>query len=356
MTATALAACSASPASARLGKASCAQLLPEGVPEWVQLLPAGEVVSRDGRGPWRNDDPESVLEAFSAWGMPLLVDYEHQSLDAKDKTEPTPAAGWIDRLEIRDGEVWGHVEKWTERAASMLAASEYRFLSPVFNYEPKSGVIRQLCGAGLTNNPALYLQAVASQQGGVMNELFERLCYLLNLPLTCSQEEMLGHLDRLKEMVAGGESAAAATRAMAAALGLPEESDPAAVATALASRLSQKPADAGAFVPRAEFDRVSASLAQLQAERRQELTDRLVGDAIQAGKIAPSMKAWATDYCNQNPDGFRAYVDKAPVLAGDGLVPGGTPPGTAASALDDDDRAVCRRLGISEEEYQKGRA
>ena len=127
------------------------------MPEWVELIPAGEFSGRDGRGPYTLD-PAAVQSAFADWGMPLAIDYEHQAFNAAENGQPAPAAGWINALDVRAGALWGQVE-WTERAAGHVTAREYRFLSPVFDHD-KQGRVLRLLGAGLTNNPNLYLTAL----------------------------------------------------------------------------------------------------------------------------------------------------------------------------------------------------
>lgn len=115
-------------------------------PEWVELIPAGTFSGRDGRGPYTLD-PQAVIGAFEKGGIDLPVDYDHQTLEAEAKAGPVPAAGWIKALEVRDGALWGRVA-WTPRAAELIAAREYRFLSPVFRHD-KKGRVLALEGAGL---------------------------------------------------------------------------------------------------------------------------------------------------------------------------------------------------------------
>ena len=38
-------------------------------PEWIELLPAGVFYGRDGRGPFRLDDPDAVIESTHALQM-----------------------------------------------------------------------------------------------------------------------------------------------------------------------------------------------------------------------------------------------------------------------------------------------
>ncbi len=127
-------------------------------PEWVELFPAGpRIDARDGRS-W-TANPKAVLTAFDANRAPLPVDYEHAQDHLAPQGIAAPAAGWIVKLEERGGAVWGQVE-WTDKAAAMIAAREYRFLSPAFNYD-KTGLIKRLVGAGLVNRPALEMTALS---------------------------------------------------------------------------------------------------------------------------------------------------------------------------------------------------
>lgn len=311
-----------SPRRPRPAQAAHAVALPAEPAEWVQLLPAGTFTGRDGRGPYVNDDPAGILAAFGAWGMPLNVDYEHQSLGAAGKTGPTPAAGWVQALDVRDGEIWGQMD-WCAPAAELLSTRQYRYLSPVFDYEPDSGRVLRLIGAGLTNNPNLYLTAAASRTGGALvDELIESICYRLNIPLTSTPEEIAMHLQRLIDMLGATKTA---TAEMARALGLPADAELSAVAQAVQARST------GQAVPRAEFDRVVQALEALRAERLAEQVTAAVDAAVTAGKLAPAQRDWATAYATRDLAGFRDYVKAAPVVVTGDSHARGTPP-TAGDA------------------------
>lgn len=130
-------------------------------PEWIELIPAGEKLKAlDGRS-FRNDSPESVVEAFNADPRDLPVDWEHSSEIRAPKGEEAPAAGWIDKLEVRSGAVWAHV-KWTPRGLVSLRGKEYRYISPAFVHDSKK-TIKKLVSAGLTNQPAFHLQVMAAR-------------------------------------------------------------------------------------------------------------------------------------------------------------------------------------------------
>jgi hypothetical protein len=112
-------------------------------PEWVRLLPLGDVPLGDDREPlWVDQEALAAMVAhFQARGLDLVVDYEHQTLSGSK----APAAGWIKELEIRiagetpapqDG-LYARVE-WTATAEKHLAAREYRYFSPVLRLEDKT--------------------------------------------------------------------------------------------------------------------------------------------------------------------------------------------------------------------------
>lgn len=127
----------------------------------MQLLPSGMFKPSDGRsfkpGHWYIDDgaAKGVIAAFQARRNPAVLDYEHQTLHKEANGRAAPAAGWITSLTWRPGEgLFGSVEL-TDRARNAIAEHEYRYVSPVFSFDPSSGRVRELRMAGLTNDPAL---------------------------------------------------------------------------------------------------------------------------------------------------------------------------------------------------------
>ncbi len=143
--------------------------LPDGPPpEWIELLPTGpEVVGMDGRR-WVNDTPQRILTAFQQRGRPMVIDWEHASEHRAPHGLDAPAAGWIDRMEVRAGAIWGHVQEWTARARQQLTERAYRFLSPVFQFEKVSGRIVNITSAALTNTPNLTLVALNRADHGMV--------------------------------------------------------------------------------------------------------------------------------------------------------------------------------------------
>jgi phage I-like protein len=143
--------------------ALCSEM-PQVAPEWVQIMPSGpEIKGLDGRK-WSMKDPAKLIDMFKNMGLPLVIDYEHgQELKAPEGEE-APAAGWIEDLELRDGELWAKVS-WTERAAKAINSREYRFLSPAFAYDASMQILG-LSSVALTNKPNLVMTALNSREQG----------------------------------------------------------------------------------------------------------------------------------------------------------------------------------------------
>jgi|GEM_PF-6929855 len=132
-------------------------------PDWIMVIPAGEFSGRDGRGPYKVD-PEEVIAATMALDLSagLPIDYDHATDFAAPSGGRAPAAGWMTELTVRDGAVWAHVE-WTDKGREAVSSKEYRYISPVFAYDDKTGEVLSLLRAGLTNNPNLYDTAICSR-------------------------------------------------------------------------------------------------------------------------------------------------------------------------------------------------
>jgi phage I-like protein len=132
-------------------------------PEWVELIPAGKFSAVDGRGPFDNQDPDSIVGASIA-KMPqvgLVLDYDHSTDLAAPEGRPAPAAGWLKQFKIENGAIFARIE-WTADAAEALKEKKYRYVSPVFEHD-KDGKVERILRAALTNNPALVnLPAIAS--------------------------------------------------------------------------------------------------------------------------------------------------------------------------------------------------
>ncbi len=297
-------------------------------PSEVQLLPAGSFRAIDGRP---TDVPAWNLTALSAQRLVdqraartnrTVIDYEHQTLHARANGQPAPAAGWYDTIEWREGSgLWAlHVE-WTDRARQMIAAGEYRYLSPVFSYDARGQVTRVL-HAALTNDPGLDgMAAVAAASSlasePLMDDLRERLLYLLNLPLTTTDDELLAELDKLKAMISGSPAAATFE-----GLG--------ALITALTARVAtadgQLVALRASHQPNEVVTDLQNRLAVLTAEANARAVEDLIRPALADGRLLPAQEAWARALGASQLEALTQYLETTqPIAALTGTQTGGAP-------------------------------
>lgn len=305
--------------------------LKEGLPEWIELIPAGLVSGRDGRQ-WVNDLPQEVIDAAAAQQAVLPIDYEHSSQLKAPHGEESPAAGWIEALELRDGAIWGKVS-WTPRGEAVVMNREYRYISPVFDYEKETKRIKKLVSIGLVNKPNLYLSALnreeeqPQEEGALpMKNLFAKL----GLPETATEDQALNALAKMQ-----GDLATALNRAETPSL--------------------------DRFVPRADYDVTLARATNAEKTITDQAAAALetaicfeVDAALKLGKITPATKDYYTAMCRQT-DGlslFKTFVTAAPIVAAASDLDGKQIPDTA-TALNAEEKSICANLGISMEEYRK---
>ncbi len=141
-----------------------AQPLGSSAPTEIRILPAGAFRSTDGSGrpadvkEWRIDRSTAakIISASFSAQKELLIDYEHQSLRSEKNGQPVPAAGWFSGLEWREGEdLFATGIQWNKQATDLIAAREYRFISPVFSYDTPTGDLSRIFSFAITNSPAL---------------------------------------------------------------------------------------------------------------------------------------------------------------------------------------------------------
>ena len=123
---------------------------------WIHVAPEGSWEGHpDGAFTLTRAGFESCIYDAERRATPQSVDYEHASLYPTG--EPTPAAGYVQKLEQRADGLWALVE-FTERAAAMIKAGEYRFCSGVFAFERRDRqtgdvIPCMLDSIALTNRP-----------------------------------------------------------------------------------------------------------------------------------------------------------------------------------------------------------
>lgn len=357
----------------------------------IQLLPAGEFRGIDGRPAevhsWRvtAEIAERLRATLAARVNPLPVDYEHQTLRSVENGQPAPAAGWLKAVEWRDGLGLFGVVEWTERARALIAAGEYRYISPVFRYDAATGEPLELLPPALVNYPAIDgMQAVAlsalaeawsgspsQQEITTMNELLKAVLKALGLKDDATPEaataafaalnarlaaapKALGLQDDAPAEAVTAAIAALAARAAAApkALGLQDDAPADAVCTAIAALKAGGP-DPAKFVSVDVVNSLRDQVAALSAVASAREVDETVKAALADGRILPPMEAWARELGKKDIAALKAYVAAAtPIAALGGTQTRGKQPGAGGDGkLTDVQIAVCKAIGVSEEDY-----
>jgi phage I-like protein len=345
----ALAACSALAAldaSAQGELAMCTMEI-KSVGAELQLTPAGEFRSIDGRpyecATWRIDQAiaELVVRRAGERTSRMVIDYEHQTLLAERNGQPAPAAAWFKALTWREGAgLFATDVEWTARAKAMVEAREYRYVSPVFRYDPVTGDVLEILHAALTNNPGLdgmreilaaaSVRAALSLERNNVNELLKKLLAALGLPAATNEADALAGVAALK------------TKADQAA-GLEGE---------VAALKSATP-DPTKYVPIAAMTTLQTELATLRAKVGGDEVEAIVSKAIQDGKLIPAQEGWARDLGKKDLAALKSFVDTAQPIAALG---GQQSQGKKFDAdgkpkLSDEQLAVCKALGLKPEDY-----
>ncbi|MGB3165632.1 MAG: phage protease [Alteraurantiacibacter sp.] len=302
----------------------------DGVPEWINLLPAGEIATQDGRGPYSVASMEYLAAAITEAGAKLPVDECHSTDLAAPQGAPAPARGWIVEVEARDGALWGRVE-WTGQGRALMEDRSYNGISPVIVHTKDNKVVGVL-RASLTNTPNLKgLTALHSQE---------------------SQKEGTG-MDWKAKLIE--------------LLGLDETADDAAIETALKAKMETKAPETDtsthgqqditqhpAFIAlQGELtETVQALNAQSDATKRDKATS-FVDGAIADGRIG--VKAARDQYIEihmADPERAKTLIEAMPILKGGTALHSEIPATSDESGLDAGDRHVMQLMGIDEDAYK----
>jgi phage I-like protein len=295
------------------------------------------------REPFISPPSEVQLIPFDSRKNDMVLDYEHQTLTGSE----APAAGWIRRLINRGSDgIWAVVQ-WTPRAIEYLRNREYRYISPVFLKRASDGKVMRLINAALTNQPAIdgMVPVVNKQLNAEENrkeERMEKLFELLGLQSNATEEQAMEAVMSLKESTALREKEHAE---VLKALGLKEGAS-LSEATGTIEAFKQGHEGAG---------ELGKKILELEEKLRDKEASELVSTAMKAGKVTPAQKEWASAYAGRDPEGFRTFIAKAPVV-----VPVGPefarvmePHGKTVGAPDGIQLAVNKAMGIDAETFKK---
>lgn len=363
--------------SAAIALAACSFALPaigdDGTVE-IQLTPAGVFKPSDGRPmevpAWVINQAIAtrVIDRFQARKNPPVVDYEHQTLHKETNGQPAPAAAWMRALQWREGSgLWATVEL-TARAAELIRGGEYRFVSPVFRFDAKTGEVLSIEMAALTNHAAidgmepLALRAAATfgsftdtTKETSMNPLLAALLAALGLPQTTTEDEAIAACSALKTRLANFQG-------VAKIAGVEDVGDGAAVLAACTSLQAQAAAnkpDPSKFVSIEVVEGLKTQIAALSARQIDREVNELVDAGLADGRLLPAQKDWAIDLGKSNVAALSAYLKTAAPIAAlratqtDGEAPAGV---KDENGLTGAELAVCSATGIDPKDFAATKA
>jgi len=309
----------------------------------AQLLPAGEFAARDGRPgnglKWRIDDAQGMRLAADINGVaaqtPIVIDYEHQTLNAERNGQAAPAAGWIRSVEWVAGRGLFATVEWTDKARAHIAANEYRYISPVIAWDKNTGRVVGLHNAALVNHPALLgMDSVSAALAA-------------RFP---SHPTETHHMDRTKLITALALPAAATDADIDAAIAR-LNTDLTTARTEVTTLRTQTEALKGQeTTAQAAMAAMQAQVTALSTAAAQRELNELVNGALQAGKLLPAQKDWAMGLGGKDIASLRAYIASAHVIPLAGQT-GGREPGGAGES--EDANEIARRARAYQSEQLK---
>ncbi|EEI8241882.1 phage protease [Salmonella enterica] len=326
----------------------------------VRIFPAGTFRSNDGRP---KECPSWVMNAACAQRLIAAAaskkvdysfDYEHQTLRAVTNGKPAPASAWFKSLEWVEGDGLYAVDvDWTAAASQMIAAREYRYLSPMFDYHPVTGEVGQLINVALTNLPALEeldegVIAAASRLAATsstfpestsMDEeqiayLLSQLRWILNLPETSTAADIKTELEKIITAISGDKELAATNVDLLALINAGTDKDARiAEQAAQIADLSQRVYDPAKFVPVAALSQVQEQYAQTITESGSQEVEQLITAALSDRRLLPGeLETWARDLGQKDPAALKTYLEKAPPMAALNRMQTQTVPGAPGGA------------------------
>ena len=197
-----------------------------GVPDWIHLLPAGRILTQDGRGPYSGSDLASIIAAS---GVKLPVDENHAIHIAARQGLPSPARGYIVELQARSDGLWGRMD-WTDEGRALMADRAYLGISPVITHDAAFR-ITSIQGASLTNRPNFKGLTALHQQETIMS-LAARLAQVLGLDASTGEDALVDRITSLHQAQTATTALHSSLARIGVALGVPQDAKPEAVEAA----------------------------------------------------------------------------------------------------------------------------
>ena len=286
----------------------------DGVPEEIKILPLGHVQSQKGDFYVDDESAELIRKQFKDRRLDLPIDYEHQTL----KDMQAPAGGWIEDIYKGEDAIIAKV-RWTDRAKEYLKNREYRYLSPVVLTRKSDKKVVALHSAALTNTPAIDGMFAIVNSMDLSDYEYEeennmdlkKLAALLGLPESATQEDV-------EKAVTAAVTAARANKEDTAAAADTQQVANSVVLPLLGLDASARTEDVVTAIMALKAGTGDAELLELKKELEERVAEDLVQTALKDGKITAAQTEWARTYAKGDRAGFKAFIEKAPVVVPQG--------------------------------------
>lgn len=308
------------------------------LPTEFRLFTAGKVDTLKGSFLFDEVAAKDVLSAHADYGNDLCLDYDHAMQDPFCSPRDRIAAGWFG-LEVRDGELWAVNVRWTPAATRQLTDREWRYMSPAFTVSGENRRIARVINCALTNIPATKnLTPIAASQAGesvVSTEgngiPMKQLLSALGLGADATEADALVTLSKRED----------ATQRLFALTGKNSVGDALAQAEAWKAQAS-------------ETVGLKAALASEKKAREDAVALSSIDKALDEKRITPAQvetaKKLYADHGVAALDVFLSAFVTAQVATGERPTPATSADGKRVS-LNADEKAHCKRAGISEESF-----
>jgi phage I-like protein len=345
-------------------------------------LPDRFLLLRDGDIGWANledveldeDSARQIIARFRDQAVQVPIDYEHATLAVdRGTSDKAPAAGWIRGLQyIEDDGLYATDVEWTEQAKSEIEEREYKYISPVIVTDDESGAITAFHSAALTNKPRtkgqVELLAAADRLADTLNQGVKTMPKGKKKTENKKPAALVGARQLIATRLAGQEDEIPEYPAISddqkaigdliealKAAGM-DIADDAPLAEVLAAAIAaieggaapeeQAPPEEGSDQPKpdktpqsdgepkpeadetveeatmrlkaAHFDKLTAQVGELMADKQRAQVDALIGEQIEAGKLLPddaeTLKA-ARGLAAKDPTTFKTLYASVPPIA-----------------------------------------
>jgi len=316
------------------------------------ITPIGNFKHEQGMQVIDTNAIKRIIEKLKIDRHNITIDFAHESFSKTDFSKAGELL--IDSIQIHKDGLWGNII-WSNKTKEMMMSGKFRYLSPVFKYDPKKSkngklFIKSLVSLGLTNHPNIpAMKPVLNQiyMEEYMENFLTKLKGVLKLPDNASMEEISAKLfSSIDELNALRKKDAVQQSKLSKPADTASSKNPATTIDATPANLAQN----SGLPTIEEWNALQNELALF----KQREVENKVNSAIASGKLIPAQKDWAMGYANSDSAGFDGFLANsiATVRMG-GMINSSSKPASTTGHLSEMQEKINSLLGISIETFNK---